>query len=432
MNISGLLKKDNFILILMIVTVPLASELNFYPFNESFRISFAAPTFFFFLLLFRKMPVILPGLLTAILIVGFRIVIDSMTLPHFDWTSSLQNQFSAFFYYFTYSLLFYLFKVNRFYERPLVVGVMGFFIEIFSDLFEMTVQYIVLGTMISWIAFYQVMIIAISHSFMVLSFFSMWKLYEAQVKAKHIAKQNEHMLMLISNLYEEAIHLKKTLQTIENTTKKSYDLYKSLHNLKEEGNKIQVEEWRRQALKIAGDIHEVKKDNQRIYAGLAKLISDEGMTDFMHVRELLEIIIRINRKYAGLNEKSIRFDYQIEGKHPRYHVFTVLSIINNLMANAVEAILKKGRITLCVSQDGEFVEFQVIDNGPGIAPKHYKLIYKPGFTTKYDDLGNSSTGIGLFYVKEMVEELGGSIDVQSAQGCNFHIRLPIYRLIKKG
>ncbi len=48
----------------------------------------------------------------------------------------------------------------------------------------------------------------------------MMKLYEAQSREKHIKKQNEHMLMLISNLYEDAVHLKKTLQDAENITKK--------------------------------------------------------------------------------------------------------------------------------------------------------------------------------------------------------------------
>lgn len=52
-------------------------------------------------------------------------------------------------------------------------------------------------------------IIAISHRFIVLSFFNMIKLYEAQSRERQIRKQNEHMLMLISNLYEESVLLKK-------------------------------------------------------------------------------------------------------------------------------------------------------------------------------------------------------------------------------
>ncbi|MBS4161752.1 ATP-binding protein, partial [Klebsiella pneumoniae] len=49
----------------MLLTVPLAGELKFYPLNETFRGSFGVPTFFFFLLLLRNVPAILPGLLTG-------------------------------------------------------------------------------------------------------------------------------------------------------------------------------------------------------------------------------------------------------------------------------------------------------------------------------------------------------------------------------
>ena len=36
-------------------------------------------------------------------------------------------------------------------------------------------------------------------------------------------------------------------------------------------------------LKIAGELHEIKKDNQRIYAGLSKLMAKEKLDDFMNI-----------------------------------------------------------------------------------------------------------------------------------------------------
>lgn len=101
--------------------------------------------------------------------------------------------------------------------------------------------------------------------------------------------------MLISNLYEESIHLKKTLQDAENITKKSYDLYKAVTALKEERTPFPFEEFGKQALKIAGEVHEIKKDNQRIFAGLSKLISDESLADYMDIHELVDIIVRTNQ-----------------------------------------------------------------------------------------------------------------------------------------
>ena len=67
---------------------------------------------------------------------------------------------------------------------------------------------------------------------------------------------------------------------------------------------FQFEDLRQQALQIAGEVHDVKKDNQRIFAGLSKLISDESFTDYMSVHELVNIIIRANTKYARLLEKT--------------------------------------------------------------------------------------------------------------------------------
>ena len=100
-----------------------------------------------------------------------------------------------------------------------MIGFIGCMIEILSNCVELMIQYFVLKTSITSEAINEIIVIACSHSFIVLSFFNMMKLYEAQSRERHIKKQNEHMLMLISNLYEDAVHLKKTLQDAENITK---------------------------------------------------------------------------------------------------------------------------------------------------------------------------------------------------------------------
>lgn len=436
MNISPLLKKDIFILVLMMVTVPLAGELNFYPINETFRISFGVPTFLFFLLLFRKIPVVFPGLFTSILVVGFRILIEWIKQENFNWNASFESNFSSFFFYFAFSCFFYLAKVFRFKNRIIIIGFIGITIEILSDMVELTMQYFVLGTTIKLSALSEILIIAISHSFIVLSFFTMMKLYEAQARESQIRKQNEHMLMLISNLYEESIHLKKTLVNAENITKKSYDLYKCLNGLKNERTTPDsVEELSRQALKIAGEVHEIKKDNQRIFAGLSKLISVESFTDYMNLHELVSIIKLTNEKYASSLGKDIQIVYSIKGNHPHYHVFTLLSILNNIVTNAVEAINDVGTITINIEKKQNSIEFRIGDNGPGVTPKHKNLIFKPGFTSKYDSSGNPSTGMGLVFVKEMVEQFEGDITVEDGLGGTgsiFIIRLLVNDLIEKG
>jgi two-component system, sensor histidine kinase YcbA len=433
LNVSTLVKKDVYILVLMVLTVPLAGEIKFYPLNETFRVSLGAPTFFFFLLLLQKTPAVLSGFLTGTMVVHFRILMDFIQQENFDYSSSFQAQYPSFFFYFTYSCLFYIVKTNRFQNRPLVIGFIGLLIEILSDCVELIIQYFVLETTITFVELNDMIMVAFAHSFIVISFFNMMKLYEVQTRERQIRKQNEHMLMLISNLYEEKIQLKKTLKNAENITKESYHLYRNLKEQEKQHN-VFHQQFSQKLLRISGEIHEVKKDNQRIYAGLSKLITNESFQDYMNATELIQLIIRINEKYAVSLGKEIKFLYSVEGNHPNYHVYTVLSLINNLVANAVEAIREKGSVSLNLRELSDMVEFQVADTGPGIPQKYEDVIFQPGFTSKYDHLGTPSTGIGLSYVSEVVKDLEGVIQFQNNHnnGIVFLIKLPIINLIQKG
>ncbi|MGM5005530.1 ATP-binding protein [Bacillus licheniformis] len=429
---ARLVKKDGYILMVMMLTVPLAGELKFYPLNETFRVSFGVPTFFFLLLLLRNVPAVLSGFLTGAAVVGFRVLLDGFGPGQIDWLSSFYYHYPTFFFYFTYAFLFYLAKVKRFQFRPLYIGFLGFGIELIADGAELAVQYMMFESTVTPGKIRDMMAIAFSHSFIVLSFFNVMKLYETQSREKQIREQNEHMLMIVSNLYEETVHLKKTLKNTEEITNESYQLYRLLN--RQSDNNSSVRQISQKVLRLAGEIHEVKKDNQRIFAGLLKLISKESFRDYMAAEDLVRLVTGINRKYAESLEKDIDFHYSIDGEHPKYHVYTVLSVINNIMANAVEAIQKQGSIRLSLYRRGDdMLECRVEDDGPGIPEKVGDVVFEPGYTSKYDEFGTPSTGIGLSYVKETVEELGGSIRFRNdASGVVFTIRLPVQQLIQKG
>lgn len=418
----------------MVIVIPLAGEIKFYPFHDTFRVSFATPIFFFSLLLLRKTPPFAAGILIGLSVLLFRIVLDWATIDSFTFFDSLQMRMPAFCYYLTFSLLFQIINVNRLHHQPILIGVLGMMMEIISSVTELAVQHINAGNFITFYALIQVMVIALFRSFFALALFSMIKLYEAKLREIQIQKKNAHLLRLLSNLYEESVHLKKTLQNAEKITKQSYDLYRRLNQVKNVDEE-DIQALGQKALRIAGEVHDIKKDNQRIFAGLSRLISEENFSDYIDINELMRIIIRINEKYAHSLGKEITFQYSIEGNHPKYHVYLVLSIINNLVANAVEAIVEKGTIFTAVKESGGFVQFQVSDTGPGIPVKFKEMIFKPGFTSKYDDSGTPSTGIGLSYVKEVVSEHGGEILADSGpqgKGSVFTIELPIYSLIEKG
>ncbi len=425
------MRENVYILLLMLVMVPIAGELKFHPFNDDFRVSFGTTAFFFFLLWIRKIPSYVTGVLAGVVLMVFRIGLDWLMADDFQFASSYRLHLPAFFFYVTYASMFSLLRINEHHHRPLLVGLLGTVTEIAANMMELAIRSPALESVATLPVIGQIAVIALLRSFFVLSFFNMIQLRQAKWMEEQQRTRHEHSLMLISNLYEESIQLKKTLQQVEEITRDCYDLYRQLKMVPS----ATQEGFAQRALRIAGQVHEIKKDNQRIYAGLSKMISHEHANDYMEIQELIAIIVRTNEKYARLLGKEIAFIADVHAPHAVFHMYTTLSLVNNLAANAVEAIESKGTISIGVREEQGWIQFRVSDDGTGIAVKDQELLFKPGFTTKFDISGKPSTGIGLSYVKEMVESLHGTIAIEQNVPpfeTVFIIRLPVSSLVQKG
>jgi signal transduction histidine kinase len=93
------------------------------------------------------------------------------------------------------------------------------------------------------------------------------------------------------------------------------------------------------------------------------------------------------------------------------------TILRNLVSNAIRHHDRpnSGRVTLTVEDKGEFVEFAVADNGPGIDPAFHTRIFEMFQTLKPRDQVEGS-GLGLALVKRLVESRNGTIRVESSLG----------------
>ena len=107
-----------------------------------------------------------------------------------------------------------------------------------------------------------------------------------------------------------------------------------------------------------------------------------------------------------------------------------------LIKNAVEAIREKGRggnlqrgelrvESRLGEGDDRIVEVLVCDSGIGIKPENLSKVFEMRWTTK----GGKGMGFGLFWTKDYIEGLGGSIEVESVweNGTTFRVRLPAAR-----
>lgn len=432
-NITFTLKDDLFILILIVISIPIVGELKFFPLNSTFRVSFSPVLFLFFLLWVKKLPIPLYGIVAGISTVIFRIILNYMFQSRFEINQAFLINFPSFFYYLIFSCLFYLTKINSLHNNSLLIGILSACIDILSSTCELIVRCFVLNNSISVYALGLISIVAIIRSFFVLGFFNIIKLNEVRTAANQQKEQNRYMLLLISNLYAESIQLKKSLTFAENITKDCYNLYEYLKN---KPSKLNENELSQSLLRIAGQVHEIKKDNQRIYSGLSKMILSENSKDYMDIKEIGNIIIDTNKKYSTALGKNIDFSINISSEEiPDLHIYTVLSLINNLVSNSVESIEDTGIIKIYINKIGDTIKFQVSDNGIGIPEKKKDLIFKPGYTTKYNKLGKPSTGIGLSYVKQIVSNLKGKVILENSASLDkttFTIELPIKSLIKEG
>jgi two-component system sensor histidine kinase YcbA len=240
-------------------------------------------------------------------------------------------------------------------------------------------------------------------------------------------KRMEQMLNVGAGLYGETFYLRKSMDTIESITADSFDLYRKLKedNLSAYGG---------QALLIAQQIHEVKKDSQRILAGLLKLYDNEVVVD-MNLPEILYFVVKGNQEYSQMLGKKIIFEKEAEANFLTPHFIPLLTVLNNLVSNAVEATQKYGTIKIHVIEENSDILFIVSDSGKGIPEQDRNLIFEPGFTTKFNEEGIAATGIGLSHVRDIVHSLSGEISVEPsgiAGGTRFTIRIPITCLQKGG
>jgi signal transduction histidine kinase len=171
-------------------------------------------------------------------------------------------------------------------------------------------------------------------------------------------------------------------------------------------------------------IDEIEKDVHRLNI-IANRFSKIGSIPELQKRDVVLVTKKAFDYLQSRSSQQISFSFSSSDTE----IKTLLNeelfgwVIENLIKNAIDAMLGKGKVSLVIENSAQNVRILISDTGKGMPKKLFNQIFKPGFTTK-----KRGWGLGLSLSKRIVEEYHkGKIFVQKSElgkGTTFEILVP--------
>lgn len=267
-----------------------------------------------------------------------------------------------------------------------------------------------------------IVIAALLRTALILIFLTVFRRYHLVLLKKEQQDYYRNLSLLTARLQEEVIWMEKNTSLVETTMHSAYQLFERLRL--DSGTK----DASKDALIIANDIHEIKKEYYLILRGLSEALKTDENNRFLEFSEIFSLLHSPVEQFAETMNKTLSFHVSGFTSFRTAHIYELLSVFRNLFMNAVEAS-KDSHVSISVTvlDTPENLICTVADTGPGIAPENLTQIFDAGFSTKINyETGEISRGLGLNIVKGIVEKnLNGTISVTSQPGSTcFTIQLP--------
>ena len=248
------------------------------------------------------------------------------------------------------------------------------------------------------------------HAFLVFAL----KYYQLVFQKEAKYEKYRSFYTVFADLKSETYFMKENMDYIEQVMSEAYQLY-------EHFSITDDEQAKQRALKIAKDVHEIKKNYNKVIDGINKIGRHEDNYEDLDLKEIILLL----QDYCEYEKTSIPVSIEIEDHLNRnYRVkkhFLLMSVLRNLITNSLESMQdgkRKNSIRLRISDTEEKIVVVVSDTGNGIKEKDVALIFEPGFSTKFnEETGDIFRGLGLTLVKDIVtSQFNGNIAVKSTIG----------------
>ena len=146
------------------------------------------------------------------------------------------------------------------------------------------------------------------------------------------------------------------------------------------------------------------------------------------VLPITKSLAKIYRKRAEAKNITLQQNFEDRPLYVKADESHLRSIIENLLSNAVKFTSQGGKVTLKIIEEKNRVNISIKDDGPGIPPADQQKLFDRFSKLSNKPTGDeSSTGLGLYIVKCLTDELGGKITFETAvgEGTTFTVSIPV-------
>ncbi|MBN1351527.1 response regulator [candidate division KSB1 bacterium] len=154
---------------------------------------------------------------------------------------------------------------------------------------------------------------------------------------------------------------------------------------------------------------------------------------FVANRELLPILRIIEDVIDSYSLQAKEQEIELASDMPeqldsiKCHEECLRMLVSNLISNAIKYTPSGGKVSVKAREDADGIYISVTDTGIGIPSDKLEVIFEEFYRIKCESTRHiAGTGLGLPICRKIVTELGGTIEVTSAEkrGSTFTIRLP--------
>jgi signal transduction histidine kinase len=226
------------------------------------------------------------------------------------------------------------------------------------------------------------------------------KLKSKKDELEDLQKQKDELFTVIIHDIKNPVALIKSL--VELLT--SYDLSAT------EQHEI-IKDIAETTNKIVSLSHEVSKI-LALESSVMKLNREE-----VDIRHIVNDVYQ--RNLIGAKNKSIQLYKDIADEMPNCNIdaFKIEDVIDNLLSNAIKFTQKEGTVRIKTYSEDNNVIVEVSDNGLGLTEEDIANAFKRGQRlSARPTAGESSTGLGLWIVKKLIQAHNGRVWVKSALG----------------